>query len=84
MNESQLENSGAPPYDHHDLARLGPRPWGLLPREADSEELLTAVQTVHAGLLAIDPVIAAQLFAAAERAMPSLRSDIAAGKSYYC
>src|SRR5438105_3777398 len=40
---------GAPPEDHHALARLGPRPWGLLPREADAEALLTAVQTVHAG-----------------------------------
>ena len=62
---------GAPPYDHYDLVRLGPRPWGLLPREADAEELAVAVQTVHAGLLAIDPAIAAQLFTAVSVPRPA-------------
>jgi len=66
---------GAAPEDGHTLAGMGPRPWGLLPREADGEELIAAVQAVHAGLLAIEPGIAARLLAATEaRPRPPLET----------
>jgi DNA-binding NarL/FixJ family response regulator len=70
---------GTPPDDHHTLAQLGPRPWGFLPREADGETLATAVQTVYAGLLAIDPNIAAHLFAVA---VPRLPGPLVEGDGY--
>lgn len=53
---------GPPPDDPRLLAHLGARPWGYVGSDADAAEIATAIATVHAGLLAIDPAIGARLF----------------------
>src|SRR5262249_32572163 len=47
-----------------ELSHLLPRPLGFLPRDVGGAELIAAVRTVRAGLLALDAAIAAELLSA--------------------
>lgn len=66
---------GPPPDDPRLLARLGARPWAYLPREAEATELVSAVMSVHNGLLALDPAIALRLLLPGPLPRPSVDGD---------
>jgi len=66
---------GPPPDDPRPLIRLGSRPWAYLPREADAHEIVSAVISVHSGLLVLDPAIALRLLAPGPLPRPSIDGD---------